>query len=115
MERASDPQLRGTLTTTATSVSTYVGYWDDPAFPGPRTPSWSGSARTTRASVVAESSYVTVSRGAPLTQQITATAPAGQQIAYFDVIATARGPRAVLAIDDVSVTTPDGPQRLTSP
>ena len=33
-EGFSDPQLRGTLTTTATSVSTYVGFWVDPAFPG---------------------------------------------------------------------------------
>ena len=108
-----DPQLRGTLTTTATSVSTYVGYWDDPAFPGPPD-SFMVRIRAYNSSdvVVAESSYVTVSRGAPLTQQISATAPAGQQIAYFDVIADGPdGPEGkTLAIDDVSVTTPDGPQ-----
>ena len=48
--------------------------------------------------------------GAPLTQQVSATAPAGERIAYFDVTADAGDGGEALAIDDVSITTPDGPQ-----
>ena len=55
---------------------------------------------------------MTVVQGNALTQQVTATAPAGESIAYFDVIADAAdNPEGkYLAIDDVSVTTPDAPQ-----
>jgi hypothetical protein len=112
-EGFSDPQLRGTLTTTATSVSAYVGYWVDPNFPA------AGDSFMVRIRaydsndvVIAQSPYVTVVQGNALTQQVTATAPAGQAIAYFDVIAD--GPDSpegkYLAIDDVSITTPDAPQ-----
>ena len=108
-----DPQLRGTLTTTATSVSAYVGYWDNPAFPG-GPDSFMVRIRAYNSSdvLVAQSPYVSVSRNAALTQQVTATAPAGESIAYFDVIADAAdNPEGkYLAIDDVSVTTPDAPQ-----
>ena len=108
-----DPQLRGTLTTTATSVSAYVGYWVDPNFPGAGD-SFMVRIRAYNSSdvVIAESPYVTVVQGDPLTQQVTATAPAGETIAYFDVIGD--GPDGsegkFLAIDDVSITTPDTPQ-----
>ena len=112
-EGFSDPQLRGTLTTTATSVSTYVGFWVDPAFPGAGD-SFMVRIRAYNSSdvLVAQSPYVTVVQGNALTQQVTATAPAGESIAYFDVIADAAdGPEGkYLAIDDVSVTTPDTPQ-----
>ena len=112
-EGFSDPQLRGTLTTTATSVSTYVGFWVDPAFPGAGD-SFMVRIRAYNSSdvLVAQSPYVTVVQGNALTQQVTATAPAGESIAYFDVIADAPdGPEGkYLAIDDVSVTTPDAPQ-----
>ena len=112
-EGFSDPQLRGTLTTTATSVSTYVGFWVDPAFPGAGD-SFMVRIRAYNSSdvLVAQSPYVTVVQGNALTQQVTATAPAGESIAYFDVIADAAdNPEGkYLAIDDVSVTTPDAPQ-----
>ena len=110
-EGFSDPQLRGTLTTTATSVSSYVGYWDDPAFPGgPDSFMVRMLAYNSSDVLVAQSPYVSVSWNAPLTEQVTATAPAGQTIAYFDVIADAAdNPEGkYLAIDDVSVTTPTG-------
>ena len=112
-EGFSDPQLRGTLTTTATSVSAYVGYWVDPIVGG------AGDAFMVRIRaynsndvVIAESPYVTVVQGDALTQQVTATAPAGETIAYFDVIADAPdgSEGKLLAIDDVSITTPDAPQ-----
>lgn len=112
-EGFSDPQLRGTLTTTATSVSAYVGYWVDPDFGG------AGDTFMVRIRaynsndvVIAESPYVTVVQGDALTQQVTATAPAGQAIASFDVIADAPdgSEGKPLAIDDVSITTPDEPQ-----
>jgi hypothetical protein len=112
-EGFSDPQLRGTLTTTATSVSVYVGFWTDPASPASGD-SFMVRIRAYNSSdvVIAESGYVTVVQGNALTQQVAATAPAGQSIAYFDVIADAPdGPEGkYLAIDDVSVTTPDAPQ-----
>src|SRR3954447_26279412 len=34
-EGFSNPQLRAALTTSAVSVSAYVGYWENPAFPNP--------------------------------------------------------------------------------
>jgi hypothetical protein len=112
-EGFADPQLRGQLTTTATSVSAYVGYWVDPAFPAAGD-TFMVRIRAYNSSdvVIAESPYVTVVQGDPLTQQVTATAPAGQTIAYFDVIGDAPDGSEgnPLAIDDVSVTTPDGPQ-----
>ena len=108
-----DPQLRGTLTTTATSVSAYVGYWVDPAYPAAGD-TFMVRLRAYNSSdvLVAQSPYVTVVQGDALTQQVTATAPAGEQIAYFDVIGDAPdgSEGKYLAIDDVSVTTPDGPQ-----
>lgn len=108
-----DPQLRGTLATTATSVSAYVGYWVDPANPLAGD-SFMVRIRAYNSSdvVIAQSPYVTVVQGNALTQQVTATAPAGESIAYFDVIADAPdgSEGKYLAIDDVSITTPDGPQ-----
>jgi hypothetical protein len=112
-EGFADPQLRGTLTTTATSVSAYVGFWVDPAFPGAGD-SFMVRIRAYNSSdvLVAQSPYVTVVQGNALTQQVTATAPAGESIAYFDVIGDAPdgSEGKFLAIDDVSVTTPDTPQ-----
>ena len=112
-EGFSDPQLRASLTTSATSVSSYVGYWDDPAFPGgPDSMMVRILAYNSSDVLVAQSGYASVARNAPLTQQVTATAPAGERIAYFDVIADGPDDAAgkYLAIDDVSVTTPDEPQ-----
>jgi hypothetical protein len=107
------PQLRGTLTTSATSVSAYVGYWENPDFPNPGDSFMARIlAYNSGDELVAQSSYVTVVSGAPLTQQVTATAPAGERIAYFDVIADAGDGSGgkLLAIDDVAITTPDAPQ-----
>ena len=112
-EGFSDPQLRASLTTSAASVSSYVGYWDDPAFPGgPDSMMVRILAYNSSDVLVAQSGYVSVARNAPLTQQVTATAPAVERIAYFDVIADGPDDAAgkYLAIDDVSVTTPDEPQ-----
>ena len=106
------PRLRGVLTNSASSVSAYVGYWDNPLFPNPGdTMQARIRAYNSDDELVSESGYVTVTSGATLTQQVTATAPAGQRIAYFDVTADAGdGGGETLAIDDVSITTPDGPQ-----
>src|SRR5829696_1405762 len=107
------PQLRGALSTSATSVSAYVGYWWDPAYPNP-VDSFKARIRAFNSDneVVAESGYVTVTSGAALTQQVTATAPAGKRIDYFDVTADSgdNSGGKLLAIDDVTVTTPDAPQ-----
>jgi len=106
------PQLRGVLTTSATSVSAYVGFWVDPAFPNPGD-SFQARIRAFNSDneLVGESPYVTVMSGAPLTQQVTATAPAGQRIDYFDVVGDANDGSGgkPLAVDDVSITTPDAP------
>ncbi|HMJ96181.1 MAG TPA: hypothetical protein VK486_10025, partial [Thermoleophilaceae bacterium] len=84
------PQLRGTLTTTATSVSAYVGFWAGPAGT-PTGDSFMVRIRAYNSSdvVIAESPYVTVVDSAALTQQVTATASGGESIAYFDVTADA--------------------------
>ena len=112
-EGFSAPQLRGTLSSSATSVSAYVGYWVNPSFPA------AGDTFKVRIRAfnsndvaIAASPYVTVTQGEPLTQQVTATAPAGQSIAYFDVIGDAgdSSEGKLLAIDDVSINTPDAPQ-----
>ena len=70
------------------------------------------SSRTTPVTRSSRKAPTTVVSGAPLTQQVTATAPAGDPIAYFDLIADApdNSEGKYLAIDDVSITTPDGPQ-----
>ena len=105
------PRLRGVLTNSATSVSAYVGYWDNPLFPTPgETLQARIRAYNSDDELVGQSEYVTVTSGAPLTQQVSATAPAGERIAYFDVTADAGDGGEALAIDDVSITTPDGPQ-----
>ncbi len=105
------PQLRGVLTRSATSVSAYVGYWENPLFPNPgETLQARIRAYNSDDELVSESGYVTVTSGAPLTQQVTATAPAGQRIDYFDVTADAGDGGEALAIDDLSITTPDGAQ-----
>ena len=78
------------LTNSASSVSAYVGYWDNPLFPNPGdTMQARIRAYNSDDELVSESGYVTVTSGATLTQQVTATAPAGQRIAYFDVTADA--------------------------
>ena len=84
------PRLRGVLTNSASSVSAYVGYWDNPLFPNPGdTMQARIRAYNSDDELVSESGYVTVTSGATLTQQVTATAPAGERIAYFDVTADA--------------------------
>jgi hypothetical protein len=106
------PRLRGVLTNTATSVSAYVGYWENPLFPNPGdTMQARIRAYNSDGQLIGSSAYVTVTSGAALTQRVTTTAPAGERIAYFDVTADDGddGGKS-LAIDDVSVTTPDGPQ-----
>ena len=71
-------------------MSAYVGYWDNPLFPNPGdTMQARIRAYNSDDELVSESGYVTVTSGATLTQQVTATAPAGQRIAYFDVTADA--------------------------
>lgn len=104
------PKLRGVLTRSASSVSVYVGYWENPLFPNP------GDTMQARIRafnsddvLVGESSYATVTSGAALTQQLTVTAPPGERIDYFDVTADDGDDGGkTLAIDDVSITTPDG-------
>ncbi len=111
-ESFSTPQLRAALNRSATSVSAYVGYWVDPAYPNPND-SFQVRIRAYNSddALVSESPYVTVTSGAPLSQQVTATAPAGQRIDYFDVIADAgdQSGGKYLAVDDLSITTPDAP------
>ena len=106
-EGFSTPVLHGDLTTSVNAVSAFVGYYD-----------YGGGADTARVRIrafnnstglVAESPYVTVSMGAPLDQQVTATSPSGRTIDYFEVTAdeTAADYGNAIAIDDVTVTIND--------
>lgn len=112
-EGFSPPQLRGALTTSATSVSAYVGYWEYPGYPVPGD-SFQVRIRAYNSNneLVNESPYVSVSAGAPLTERVSATAPPGQRIDHFDIVADAgdQSGGKPLAIDDLTVTTPDAPQ-----
>jgi len=109
-EDYSAPQLRGVVTRSATSVSVYVGYWEHPQYPNPgNTLRARIRAFNSDGELVDESGYVTVTAGAALTEQVTATAPPGQRIDYFDVTADAGDSGGeYLAIDDLSITTSDG-------
>lgn len=112
-EDFSNPLLRAGLTKSATSVSAYVGYWEIPGYPNPGD-SFKARIRAYNSNneLVAESQYVRVTAGAALSGQVTATAPPGQRIDYFDVTADDPNDLAggkLLAIDDVSITTPDAP------
>ncbi len=106
------PRLRGVLTNTATTVSAYVGYWENPLFPNPGdTMQARIRAYNSDGDLLGSSVYVTVTSGATMTQKVTVTAPAGQSIASFEVTADDGDDGGkTLAIDDVSITTPDGPQ-----
>jgi hypothetical protein len=99
------PRLHGVLKNSANSLSVYVGYWMDPAFPNSGTLDARLRAFDVDGNVVAESPYVTVTQDAAITQQVSVVAPPGKVIDSFDV--TADKPADAdkyLAIDDLAVT-----------
>ena len=109
-EGFSTPRIRGVLKTSGTSVSAYVGYYSGTS---------SGDSMKVRivgydadGNQTAASDYVTVTDGSALTQQVTATAPSGKVIDYFELVADAVGDMSAgkaMAFDDITVVTPDAP------
>lgn len=96
-----NPVLRGVLVTSASSLSAYVGWYRDLPEPGSmqvKLRAFNGSG-----TLVGESA-VTVTRDAPLTQQVTVTAPSAV-ITSFELVGDQPG--AALAFDDLSIVTPD--------
>ncbi len=103
------PRFRGVLSTSASSVSAYVGYFVN--FSIMDTVKVRLLAYNADGMLQAESPFVTVSAGAPLTQQVTAAAPAAT-IDYFEIVADAVGDGSggkQVAFDDLAIVTPDGP------
>ena len=79
------PALRGQLTDSANSVSAYVGFYDDGFESGPLRVRI--RAFNSDTGLVAESPYVTVTKGPPFNQQVTATSPSGPTIDSFEIVA----------------------------
>ncbi len=99
----STPRTVGRLSTTATAVSTYVGYLGAPS---------SDSAQITLTAydaignVVGTPSTVTVVQGQPFAQQVSVTA-AGPSIAAFKLEAAPPNMTQQVGFDDLSLTFPD--------
>ncbi|MFL5865602.1 MAG: hypothetical protein ACJ766_00705, partial [Thermoleophilaceae bacterium] len=103
------PRFRGHLSTSATTVSAYVGL--GVMHNEGQTADVRMIAHAADDSVVGQSGYVTVTEGAPFSQQVTATAVAGKVIDYFDIVADKPGDEGkALGFDDLALTTPDSPQ-----
>ncbi len=102
------PRFRGVLSTSASSVSAYVGYFVN--FATMDTVKVRLRAYNADDVLQAESPFVTVTEDAPLTQQVTATAPAAT-IDYFEIVADGgdMSEGKSIAFDDLTIVTPDGP------
>jgi len=97
-----NPVIHGVLRTSASSLSAYVGWYSGFSEPGAmeiRLRAYDGSG-----ALVMESAPVTVSRNAPLAQQVTVTAPSAV-ITSFELVGNQPG--AGLAFDDLAIVTPD--------
>ncbi len=109
VEDFSIPRFRGVLSTSASSVSAYVGYFAN--FSTMNTVKVRLLAYNADGMLQAQSPFVTVTEGAPLTQQVTAAAPAAT-IDYFEIVADSIGDGSggkPVAFDDLVIVTPDGP------
>jgi hypothetical protein len=103
-EGFSAPRFHGVLSTSASSVSAFVGYYHN-----------AGAMDTMKIQLrgfssddvlQAQSAFVTVTEDQPLTQ-ITATAPSAT-IDYFEIVADMPGDEGKgMAIDDLTIVTPD--------
>ncbi len=107
-ESFATPRFRGVLSTSASSVSAYVGYFRN--FSTMDTANVRLRAYNADDVLQAESPFVTVTEDAPLTQQVTAAAPAAT-IYYFEIVADGGDGSAgePVAFDDLAIVTPDGP------
>ena len=115
-EGFSTPRIHGVLSTSATSVSAYVGYFPY-STPTMDTVKVRLLAYNADDVLQAQSPFVTVTDNLPLTQLVTATAPSAT-IDYFEIVADSPGDLSAgksIAFDDLTIVTPDtaGPPNFT--
>jgi hypothetical protein len=110
-EGFSTPRLIGQLSDSVNSVSAYVGYFDFGADPTPSNVRIRIRAYNATTGHVADSAYVTATRGGSFDQLVTVTSPAGRTIDSFEI--TADDPAdpddagKPIGFDDLSITIDD--------
>jgi hypothetical protein len=105
------PVLRGELSSSANSVSAFVGYYSFSPPGGGDMVSVRIRAFNADTGLIAESPYVVVTEDAAFNQQVTATSPSGAKIDSFEIVADKPGENVggkSIGFDDLAITIDEG-------